>query len=57
MHPFLLLIVEEGDVGRRSYAAGLLSARGLGLRLEYRDDEQYFGRDRTALLLIGERRF
>jgi hypothetical protein len=50
--PFIQLEAEEGDVGRRSYALGSSLGEAFSARLEYRDDEQYFGSDRTALLLL-----
>ena len=55
--PVIHLEAEEGDVGRRSYALGVATPGGLGLQIEYRRDDQFFGRDRTALLLTGEKRF
>jgi len=49
--PYLLAELETGDVDRRLYAAGLNFLRDLELQLEYRSDDQYFARDKRALLL------
>ncbi len=49
--PFVLLEAETGDVDRRLYALGLAPAAAVELRVEYREDDQFFGRDRDALLL------
>ena len=43
--------LEAGDVGREKFAIGLALARQLDVQLEYRNDDQYFGRDRTAYLV------
>ena len=51
--PFLLIEVEEGDVGRRLYAAGLAPWPRVEFRLQYMNDEQYLGIDRTAVLLTS----
>jgi len=52
-HLFLQAEMEEGDISRRSYATGILDPTGLGARLEYRDDDQYYGADQTALLVLA----
>jgi len=49
--PFVLVELEAGDVGREKFAIGLALARQLDVQLEYRNDDQYFGRDRTAYLV------
>ncbi len=51
--PLVEVEVEEGEAARRLYALGVAAAPGTDLRLEYRSDEQFYGRDRTALLLLG----
>jgi hypothetical protein len=52
VRPFVAVEAEAGDVERQSYALGTSLGEALSAQLEYRDDEQYFGSDRTALLLL-----
>jgi hypothetical protein len=52
LKPFVAVEAEAGDVERQSYALGASLGEALSAQLEYRDDEQYFGSDRTALLLL-----
>jgi hypothetical protein len=51
--PYLLLEGEAGDVQRELYAIGVSPLVQLDLQLELRDDEQYFGADHTATLLMA----
>jgi hypothetical protein len=46
--PYARAEVEEGQVGRRFFGP-----RDLDVRLEYRSDDQFYGRDKTALLLLA----
>lgn len=55
--PLAEVEIEEGEVGRRLYAVGLVPADGTELRIEYRSDEQFHGSDRTALLLVAAHAF
>lgn len=55
--PYLAADAEAGDVRRQSFAAGARLLAGLEAQLERRHDEQYFGRDRDASLLIVRYRF
>jgi hypothetical protein len=55
--PFAEMELEEGHVGRRLFAAGVYFPSGTDLRLEYRSDEQFYGRDRTALLVLAGQTF
>jgi hypothetical protein len=50
--PFIALEAEAGDIERQSYALGTALGSALSAQVEFRSDEQYFGRDRTALLLL-----
>lgn len=54
---FALAEVEDGQVSRRLYAAGATTRHGLEVRAEYRSDEQYYGSDKTALLLVATAAF
>ena len=49
--PFLLAEGEVGEIHRQLYGLGVTNDENLELRLEYRKDDQYFGRDQTAVLL------
>jgi hypothetical protein len=51
--PFVLADGEAGDVARATYALGLALSRASEVRVEYLRDDQYFGQDRTAVLLNG----
>ncbi|ANM28974.1 hypothetical protein ABI59_04215 [Acidobacteria bacterium Mor1] len=51
--PFLLVELEDGDVKRRRYAAGLATGSHSEVLLEFRNDEQYFAADQTAVVLLG----
>jgi len=53
LQPFLLAELEDGDVERRLYALGLAFAMDAELRLEYREDNQYFGADRYVTLFMA----
>ena len=58
--PFVPLIeaeIEEGDAGRYSVAVGVAGPSGTGLTVRYLEDDQLFGEDRSALLIVAERRF
>lgn len=55
--PLAEVEIEEGEVARRLYALGLVPADGTELRIEYRSDEQFYGSDRTALLVVATRAF
>ena len=49
--PFLEVLGEAGDVNRTVMRAGVLHDTGPGFHLEYLDEEQFFGADKTAWLL------
>lgn len=49
--PFLELEGEAGDVNRTVARAGVLHGSGPGFHLEYLDEDQFFGADKTAWLL------
>jgi hypothetical protein len=51
--PYLLVELEDGDVQRQRYALGVDLPSGIDLRAEYRDDDQYFGEDRTAAVVTA----
>jgi hypothetical protein len=55
--PFVAVEAEAGDVARKSYALGASMPLGVDVRIEYRSDDAYFGRDRTALLFVTTLRF
>jgi hypothetical protein len=50
--PYLAVEAEAGDADRRSYALGCSLGKGLSTQIEFRNDQQHFGQDRTALLLL-----
>jgi len=50
--PFIALEAEAGDVQRQSYAIGCSLSEAFSTQIEFRNDQQYFGLDRTALLLL-----
>jgi hypothetical protein len=49
--PYVLAEGETGDVSNSTFAAGTTLAPHLELQLEYREDDQFFGRDQDAVLL------
>lgn len=51
--PFLQVEAEAGDLERYLFALGIAVAEDVELRLEYREDEQYFGADRNAALFMA----
>ena len=51
--PYLLGVVEAGDVERTLVAFGLALSANWDVQVEYRDDDQYFSQDRTATLLTA----
>jgi len=55
--PLLEAEIEWGDAPRYSVAAGVAAAWGTVLEVRYLADEQFFGRDDSALLAVAERRF
>ncbi len=55
--PFLSIEAEAGDIERQIYAAGVAIAEFYSCQLEFRNDAQLFGEDRTALLLLGSYSF
>ena len=44
-------------MGNQSYVMGVETAGGLGIEVEYLQDDQFFGDDDTAWLVLGSRRF
>jgi hypothetical protein len=57
LSPFVLLEGELGDIERQRYAVGVSVPRAWDFQIEYRDDEQYFSEDRTALLGVARYQF
>ncbi len=57
LRPLVAIELAGGGVERRSVAVGVEGALGLGLDLQYVQDDQWFGADDTAVLLTGRRRF
>jgi hypothetical protein len=55
--PFVRLEGEEGHVDRRAAAAGIAFRSGAALFIEWRRDDQYFSRDKSAWLLSAGRSF
>ena len=55
--PLIEAEVEGGDASRYSVAAGVAAPWGTVLEVRYVGDEQYFGSDDSALLVVAERRF
>jgi hypothetical protein len=53
VRPFLLAEAEAGDISRQLYAVGLLHRSGVDFRVEYRDDDQYFGEQTATLGLVS----
>lgn len=51
--PFVQGQVEAGDVERQVWAVGISPAARLDLQVEYRNEPQFFGQDKTALLLLA----
>jgi hypothetical protein len=54
--PYLLLEGETGDVDRQTFALGIAPANRLELQLEYRDDDQFFGPDKSLWLFTVRHR-
>jgi hypothetical protein len=52
-HPFVLIKGEFGDIERETYALGVSTPKAWDFQIEYREDEQYFSEDRTALLAVA----
>ncbi len=52
LEPFVLAEAEAGDVERYLAAIGIAVAENVDLRVEYRDDQQYFAAEQTATLLV-----
>ncbi len=50
---FVLVEAEDGQVSRRLYAVGVTTSGGFEVRAEYRSDEQFYGSDPTALLVLA----
>ena len=57
VNPFVLIQGEFGDIQRESYAVGVAVPRGWDFQIEYREDEQFFSEDRTALLGLARYAF
>jgi hypothetical protein len=55
--PLLEAEFEGGDASRYSLAAGVAAPWGTLLEVRYLADEQYFGSDDSAFLVVAERRF
>lgn len=55
--PFLRLEAEDGHVSRRAAAAGAALPVGVAIAAEWRRDDQYFGRAKSAWLLTASRSF
>jgi hypothetical protein len=57
LSPYLSVEAEAGDVERQLYVLGVAIADYFSCQLEFRNDQQFFGEDRTALLLLGSYSF
>jgi hypothetical protein len=55
--PFLRVEADEGHAGRWAAAAGIAFPSDTALTAEWRRDDQYFGRDKSALLATVCRTF
>lgn len=55
--PFVEAEREDGDVARSAAAIGAAHASGIGARVEWRRDEQWFGADDDAVLVLLQVRF
>jgi hypothetical protein len=55
--PFARIEVSEGDAARIRAALGVAGPWDSVLQVEYLEDEQFFGVDQSAVLLVAERRF
>ena len=56
VNPCVLIQGEFGDVQRETYALGVSVPGAWDFQIEYREDEQYFSEDRTALLGVARYR-
>jgi hypothetical protein len=57
VNPFVRIDGEIGDVRREAYAIGVALPGAWDFQIEYRDDEQYFSQDRTAVLGLARYAF
>lgn len=57
VRPYLTAEAETGDVTRESFALGLALPASYAVQVEYRRDDQYFGRDDSAWLAMARRFF
>ena len=55
--PLARVEISEGDAARYNVALGVSGPWGSVIQVEYLEDEQFFGTDPSAVLLVGERRF
>jgi len=55
--PLVRVDAEEGQVSRRAFSAGIAFPSGTEVRAERRRDDQYFGRDKSAWLVVAGRSF
>jgi hypothetical protein len=55
--PLARVEVTQADAARYDVALGVAGPWGSVIQVEYLEDEQFFGSDQGALLLVGERRF
>ena len=53
VNPFVRIEGEFGDIQRESYALGVAVPSAWDFQIEYREDEQFFSEDRTALLGVA----
>jgi hypothetical protein len=55
--PLIEAEIEQGDVVRYTVAAGVAGPWGTVLQVKYLEDDQFFGDDSSAFLVVAERRF
>jgi hypothetical protein len=55
--PLARVEISEADAARHSFALGVAGPWDSVLQVEYLEDEQFFGSDQSAVLLLAERRF
>lgn len=55
--PLARVEISEGNAARYNFALGMAGPWGSVVQVEYLEDEQFFGADQSAVLLVAERRF
>jgi len=55
--PLARVEISEGNAARYNFALGMAGPWGSVVQVEYLEDEQFFGSEQSAVLLVAERRF